>query len=99
MIRLLTAFLVTTAGCASQRQLAETPTAMTRRTPAEAPPANSSDAERAQMVQSRDDVLDTMAAQREVRQAGREARQRRAQEPPPVPPVPVETPNASPNQP
>ncbi len=56
------------ASCAgpTQQQLAETPTAKTRPVPGTAPPASSSDDERAQLVQQMDDMEATQRAHAEA---------------------------------
>jgi hypothetical protein len=53
-------------GGPTQSQLAETPTARTRATPAEAPPASSSDKDRERSVQQFDDMETTQRAHREA---------------------------------
>jgi hypothetical protein len=58
--------LVCACGGPTQSQLAETPSARTRATPAEAPPASSSDKDRERGVQQFDDMETTQRAHREA---------------------------------
>jgi hypothetical protein len=53
-------------GGPSQKDLAETPTATTRPRPAQAPPASTSDEDRAGLVQSFDDMQATQNARQEA---------------------------------
>jgi hypothetical protein len=80
-MRLLFACLLLTSACGGpgQRALAETPTATTRRTPAEAPAASNSDKERERMIQTNDEMTDAQNAHREAASSSTEA-------PPPRPP-------------
>lgn len=73
----ITVLLVLSA-CAGpgQQRLAETPTARTRATPTEAPPASTSDRDRDELVKSTDSMKD-------VQDAHAEARKR------PAPPAPL----------
>jgi len=66
--RLVLCSLLAVAACAgpSQHQLAETPAAHSRPNPGEAPPASTSDAERARMVQQFDDMQTTQRAREEA---------------------------------
>jgi hypothetical protein len=74
-------------GCgASTQALSETPTATTRPTIAEAPPASTSDRDRERLIQSVDDMNDTQRAYRELRQ------QQRTQPPPTMFSSPAPTP-------
>lgn len=66
----------------SRQQLAETPTAQTKRTPANAPPASGSDEDRAQVHDSFDSMQDGQNAHRE---AGQESQQPPAPAPAPAP--------------
>ena len=62
------ASLVLLAACGgpTQQQLAETPSAQTRAAPAEAPPASTSDNDRARLIQQFDDMQVTQQAYREA---------------------------------
>jgi hypothetical protein len=68
MRRVLAWLVVCACGGASQSQLADTPTARTRPTPTEAPPASTSDQDRAHLVQQFDDMQATQNAQAEAKQ-------------------------------
>jgi hypothetical protein len=60
--------LLLAGACAGpgQARLAQTPTATTKARPAEAPPANDNDADRAQLVGAMDDMHDAQSAHREA---------------------------------
>jgi hypothetical protein len=77
-LRLVLSSLLAVAACAgpSQHQLAETPAAHSRPNPGEAPPASTSDTERAHMVQQFDDMQTTQRARQEASS-------------PPAPPAPL----------
>jgi hypothetical protein len=62
------ASLVLLAACGgpTQQQLAETPSAQAKAAPAEAPPASTSDTDRARLVQQFDDMQVTQQAHREA---------------------------------
>ncbi|CAN5338832.1 hypothetical protein BH11MYX1_BH11MYX1_53400 [soil metagenome] len=76
----ITAFVVL-AACAGpgQQRLSETPTARTRATPTEAPPASTSDRDRDELVKSTDSMKDVQNAHAEARK----------QPAPPAPPLPA----------
>lgn len=80
-MKLVIAAVLALMACAgpSRQQLAETPTAQTKRTPANAPPASTSDEDRSQAHDSFDSMQDADTAHRE---AGQES-----QQPPPQPPA------------
>ncbi len=67
-MRTLIVSLLLAAACAGpgQKALSGTPTATTKRTPAEAPPASDSDQDRQRMIQSNDDMQDAQNAHREA---------------------------------
>ena len=67
-MRVLLVSLLLASACAGpgQKALSETPTATTKRTPAEAPPASNSDQDRQRMIQSNDDMQDAQNAHREA---------------------------------
>jgi hypothetical protein len=84
------------AACAgpSRKELAETPTATTRRPPSLAPPASNSDEDRYQVNQQFEDMRDAEQAHREVEQ------DRAAPPPEPLPQQPdAGTPPATPAEP
>lgn len=68
MRAVITALIVLSA-CAGpgQQRLAETPTARTRATPTEAPPASTSDRDRDELVKSMDSMKDVQDAHAEAR--------------------------------
>jgi len=76
-------FVLCACGGPSQQQLAETPTAKTRATPAEAPPASTSDQDRAHLVQQFDDMQATQQAHKEAKQGSAPAPAPKKGEPPP----------------
>lgn len=63
---LLAIVLLAACGGPTQSQLAETPSARTRATPVEAPPASTSDKDRERGVQQFDDMETTQRAHREA---------------------------------
>lgn len=67
-MRSVLAILVLASACGgpSQKALAETPTATTKRTPAEAPAASGPEEEREQMIQANDSMTDADNAHREA---------------------------------
>jgi hypothetical protein len=65
-MKTLLALLLVAACGASQQQLEETPTARTRLTPTEAPPASTSDRDRDGLKRSFDDIDATQKAYREA---------------------------------
>ncbi len=77
--------LLLAGACAGpgQARLAETPTATTKAIPAQAPPANDNDKDRAQLVGSLDDMRDAQNAHREA--ANTPETTPRPMPPPPVP--------------
>ncbi len=91
-MRIVLVSLLLASACAGpgQKALSETPTATTKRTPAEAPPASDSDQDRQQMIQSNDDMQDAQNARHEAAGGGAEKIPNRAPgaptNPPPVPP-------------
>jgi hypothetical protein len=58
--------LASACGGPSQQALAETPTATTKRTPAEAPAASGPEKERERMIQANDQMTDADNAHREA---------------------------------
>ena len=64
----LLSFFFLLGACAGpgQQRLAETPTAQTKRIPAEAPPASDNDKDRHQLTQSFDDMQDMQNAHHEA---------------------------------
>lgn len=82
-MKLVIAAVLAVTGCAgpSRQQLAETPTATTKRTPANAPPASGSDEDRSQVHDSFDSMDDAQNAHREAAQE--------SEAPPPLPPAPT----------
>ncbi len=77
-MRLLLGSLLLASACAGpgQNALANTPTATTKRTPAEAPAASGADEDREQLIQSNDDMTDAKKAHAEAGE-------------PPLPPAPA----------
>lgn len=67
-MKYLLAGLLLACGCAGpgQQALAETPTATSRRTPAEAPAASGPEQDRERMIQSNDQMTDAQNAHREA---------------------------------
>ena len=70
-MRLLLGSLLLVSACAGpgRNALANTPTATTKRTPAEAPAASGSDEDREQLIQSNDDMTDAKNAHKEAGEA------------------------------
>jgi len=77
----LAAVLVVACGGPGQQRLADSPTARTRATPTEAPPASTSDRDRDELVKSMDSMKDAQDAHAETR--------KKPAPPPPLPPAPV----------
>lgn len=80
-MRAIIGFLLLCAcGGPSAQQVTETPSATVKPRPREAPPASTSDRERAQMTQSFDDMETTQNAYREAGQADNQKKNQKAQD-------------------
>lgn len=75
-MRFAIVFALYACGGPGQQRLADTPTARTRATPAEAPPASPADRDRDELVKSNDSMKDAQDAHAEARK-----------KPAPLPPV------------
>lgn len=88
-ILVVSLLLASASACAGpgQKALSETPTATTKRTPAEAPPASDFDKDRSKMIQSNDDMKDAQNAHQEAAGGGAETPPNRAPGATPTPPT------------